>query len=93
MERNRRSGQNGAVTLSAIVAAILLATAWLGGEMTFRHHIGSVPRASAESHEAMAASGRSAATVPGAASPYTAAGSPAGERRSGLDDRSGHVLT
>ena len=48
----------GGIALSLIVAAILIYTAWLGGEMAYRYHIGSVPAGSHEPAAARAPTGQ-----------------------------------
>lgn len=78
------------VILSAVVAGILLITAWLGGEMAYRHHIGSIPT---ERESVTVARAGSAGAQPSPASPAYVAGrvSSAQERRSGPHDRRNHV--
>jgi uncharacterized membrane protein len=75
----------GGVILSAVVAGILLITAWLGGEMAYRYHIGSIP-AGRESvaGDVTGSTGSRPSTVSPA---YTGRVTSEHERRSGGDRR------
>lgn len=66
----------GGVGLSLITAGILGYTGWLGGELAYRHHVGSIQASMA----APMASSRSTATAPGS------------ERRFGPGDRRAHPV-
>lgn len=75
------------ITLSAVVAGLLLVTAWLGGEMAYRHHIGAVPAAR---ESVTVERGTAAAARPSVmSSAYVPAGH---ERRTGPEDRRNHVV-